>query len=795
MFWAALALLFILPTAAPAARIVDAFAPATASAWQPFLGAPAPVSAASGIAFPLPFSRNVDRAAWDKSVSLDLSAATAFEIELSCPAPEAIRQFGLYFKSGAGWYAASTPLPGGGPRTLVVAKSDFTTEGTPAGWAQISGIRLSPWKGEARDTALVMHRMATVEGRALVLVQGTSSCPDNGARAVAAKTTERVSRLLIEAGIGHTIITDDDLPKGALAQATTALLPYNPTPTAPQLKALTAFLKRGGKLGVFYGASPTLARAMGFKLGPYIKAKRPDRWRTIVIDDPIAWLMPPRIWQQSPNLMPAYPAKKGSRTIAFWENARGVRQPEPAVVVSPHGFWMSHILLNDDATSKKELLVSLCAHLDPTVWAPAAARAIQEAGRINDFHSLPHALAEIERALPTAVRPDETRALLDDARALSAQIHAALTAGQSRQALRLARRQRNLLLRADAAVQPPRPGEFVGVWDHDGTGYVPGDWTLTATHLAAHGVTAIFPNLAWGGCAHYPSKHLPGSDTLRLYGDQVAAVLAAAKPLGMQVHVWMVLWQLTGAPDTFVARMKKEGRLQITSSGSTRQWLSPHHPANRRLLREAVVELATTYPTIDGIHLDYIRLPDSLSCYSASTRTQFESATQQKCKTWPDDVLPGGRRQTEFRRWRTGDITALVTELRAALRQANPTVKLSAAVFGAIQPDGGNIAQYWPDWLRTGSVDFLVPMNYTESSTEFAALVRRQVAQPNAAGRILPGLGVTAAESRLDPAQVARQIALLRQLGCPGFVLFDLSGTLRDETLPALRQGITRPGP
>ncbi len=86
-------------------------------------------------------------------------------------------------------------------------------------------------------------------------------------------------------------------------------------------------------------------------------------------------------------------------------------------------------------------------------------------------------------------------------------------------------------------------------------------------------------------------------------------------------------------------------------------------------------------------------------------------------------------------------------------------------------------------------------MNYTESSAEFASLVRKQVAQPNAAGRIIPGIGVTAAESRLDPAEVVRQIVLARQAGCPGFVLFDLTGTLRDETLPALRQGITRPTP
>ena len=787
--------LLLLPATAPAARMVESFDPATVSAWTPFLKAPAPVAAATGIAFPVPFAKNVDRAAWDKPVHLDLSAAIAFEVEFSCPQPQAIRQFGLYFKSGNGWYAASKPLPGAGPQTLVFSKSDFTPEGSPAGWDRISGIRLSPWKGAALDTALVLRRISTVEGASLVLVRGTSSCPDAGARAVAAKTTERVSRLLIEAGIGHTIVTDDDLTKGALAKATGALLPYNPNPSPAQLKVLTDFLARGGKLGVFYGASPVLASAMGFKLGPYVKAERPDRWRSIVFGDPGEWLVAPRIWQNSPNLMPAHPAGPGSRIVAFWDNARGVRQPEPALVASPRGFWMSHILMSDDAPSKKELLVSLCAHLDPSVWAPAAARAIQDAGRVNDFHSLPHALSEIERALPVAADPEGTRALLAEAQNLSAQIQAAMAGEQYRKALQWARRQRNLILRADAAIQPPRPGEFIGVWDHDGTGYIPGDWNFTAAHLAAHGVNALFPNLTWGGCAHYPSKYLPASTTLRLYGDQLAAGLAAAKARAMQFHVWMVLWKLDGAPPDFVERMKKEGRLQITDSGATRPWLSPHHPANRKLVLDVVEEIARTYPTIDGIHLDYIRLPDSLSCYSPATRARFEAASKRKTRHWPAEVKPGGARNAEFRKWRTADITALVADIRSTLRRANPKVKLSAAVFGIAAADGGNIAQYWPDWLRAGTVDFLTPMNYTESSPEFATWLRTQMAYPGARGKIIPGIGVTADESRLDPAQVIRQIVLARQAGAPGVVLFSLTGTLRDETLPALRQGLTRPHP
>ena len=789
-----LVLLLAAPAPAPAARLVENFAAGTAAAWKPFLQSPAVFETAEGISFPAPFSTGRDRFAWDKAVNFDLAAAVAFELDVACPLPDALRNLGLYFKSGAGWYVANKPLANPGAHTLVYAKSDFTTEGQPAGWNRIDGLRISPWKGaNPRDTALVLKRLATVEGSAFVVVRGTSSCPDAGARAVADKTAERVSQLLIEAGIGHAIVADDDVAKGALQNATAALLPYNPNPTPAELKALKAFLARGGKLGIFYGAAPELAAAMGFKLGPYVKAERPDRWRSIVFADPGAWRVPPRIWQNSPNLMPALPAAQDARVVAYWHNARDVRQPEPALVVSPRGFWMAHVLMSDDQPSKKEMLVALCAHLDPSVWEPAARRAIRDAGRVNAFNGLDHAIGEINRQLALAERPAETRAWLDEVLVLSPQIDAALAGGRPQEALVLARRQRQLVLRADASVQVPRPGEFVGVWDHDGTGFIPGDWNFTAQYLAQHGVNAIFANVVWGGYAHYPSKLLPTSVTLRLYGDQIAAGLAAAKARNMQYHVWMVLGKLDGAPPEFVEQMKKEGRLQISDAGATRPWLSPHHPSNRALLLGVVEEIAKSYPGIDGIHLDYIRLPDSLSDYSPAARLRFEAATKKKCARWPAEVKPGGKRNAEFRRWRTADVTALVADVRATLRRANPTAKLSAAVYGAAAPDGGNIAQYWPDWLKAGTVDFLVPMNYTDSPAEFACLVRTQVAYPGAAGRIVPGIGVTADESRLDPAQVARQIAIARQAGCPGFVLFDLTGTLRDETLPALRQGITRP--
>jgi len=91
-------------------------------------------------------------------------------------------------------------------------------------------------------------------------------------------------------------------------------------------------------------------------------------------------------------------------------------------------------------------------------------------------------------------------------------------------------------------------------------------------------------------------------------------------------------------------------------------------------------------------------------------------------------------------------------------------------------------------------VDFVCPMNYTADTGNFGELTRAQMSLPDARGRVFPGIGVTASESRLDAIAVMDQIAALREAGAGGFVLFDLNRVLEKEILPVLRQGALRAG-
>jgi uncharacterized lipoprotein YddW (UPF0748 family) len=795
--------LFFLASPALADRLLLDFAAEKPASWTPFLGAPRPSRDPSGqgLSFSLPFAGKADRAACDRAfpAPLDLSASSQFALDLSCPRPDAMRHLGLYFKSGNGWYVCNKPLASSGPQRLLFYKGDFSTEGTPAGWNRVSAVRISPWKGPAAvDSALLLRRLSALEGP-LLLVQPTSSCPDAATRAVAARTAALLSRLLAESGVPHSLATDDNLP-AALPRATAALLPYNPHPAPAARDALLAFLKRDGRLGVFYSADPALARAMGFKLGPWMREERPDRWRSIVPASADALPgCPPRVHQHSSSLMPATPDSPTARVVARWCDASSAPAPEPAVVASPRGFWMSHILLADDLPEKRDFALALAASLDPALWEPAARLAAATAAAFPPYATLDQALAALTAALPSTADPAQNRALLSRASSSTPAITAALARRDWFSAWRLARAQHNILQRVHAATLPPRPGEFVGVWDHSGTGGdLPGGWAAVAPRLRALGVTAVFANLAWGGTAHYPSTVVPPSRTCALRGDQLAAARAATAAAGLQLHAWIVLWKLDGAPPEFVEKMKKEGRLQVSADGKTTlPWLSPHHPANRQLMKDLIAEIVRRCPTIDGIHLDYIRLPDARSCYSPTTRSRFEAAVKKPVARWPADVAPGGPRHAQFREWRARDITSFVEDVRVRLRRIAPSVKLSAAVYAASadSPDGGNIAQPWPSWLSRGLVDFVTPMDYTESEIDFERLVRKQTALPSSSGRIYPGIGVTATESRLDPVQTARQLMLARKYACPGVVLFSLTPTLLDTILPPLRSGPLRPAP
>ena len=340
---------------------------------------------------------------------------------------------------------------------------------------------------------------------------------------------------------------------------------------------------------------------------------------------------------------------------------------------------------------------------------------------------------------------------------------------------------------------PPAAGEFRAVWNHSGLGLVPGTngWAQTARRLAEHGFHAVFPQAAWAGAVLYPGGRLPQSEAGRAAGDPLGACCQAAREAGLAVHAWKICWSLGPAPAAAVERLRAAGRLQVNAVGETLPWLCPSQRENVESELAVVAEIASRYP-VQGIHLDYIRFADKQTCCCPVCRAGFERARGVRVARWPEEALQGPL-AASFRRWRAGQIARFVRLARARLRAVRPDAALSAAVYGWYPGCIDSLGQDWVGWLARGDLDFVCPMNYTADTAQFAGWLAGQLPRVGDRSRLIPGIGVTANESRLNGLQALDQILAARQAGAAGFILFDLTDALDRELLPLLRLGAAAP--
>jgi len=761
------------------------------TAWRSIAEAPAvQLTDDHGLTFPIPFQEDRDRVYWDLDGQWDFSGSTGFELDLSCDEPQAMRSLSLYFRSGTGWYIWNQPLSAAGRQKLILSKGQFSIEGTPAGWDKIDKVRVSPWKGRDVNTELTFYRL-TGRRDSLYLIQATVSATNNAERSMAQRTTDRLSRWLKQSGVPHAIATEEQLTEVA-GGASLIVLPYNPKITPEGFQALKEFSGRSGKIVTFFSSDESLAELMHVRLGETASTRDIGLWRGIQLTSDAPSGIPTSVHQQSWQIGPAFPASEDGSVIAWWMNAAGNNSTNPAIISTSNGFWFTHVLLDDDTIAKQRLLSGLLASLEPSLWKQIAEHSLLNAGRIDGWANTTAAAEALNKMANEHPNGDTIRAFTRRIGIHDRNMRDLYSKDQFREVAEKGYELTDLLIKTYGLAQSSVDREFRGVWDHDGTGWFPGDWDRTAKMMADSGINAIFINATWAGLAHYPSKVLPSSYTFRFYGDQLAQCIQAAKKYDIEVHAWIVCWYLENAPVEFTTPLKNTDRLQRTSTGTEKLWMNPAHPDNVQHHLDVIAEILSNY-AVDGIHLDYIRYPGSEACFSTYTRQQFEQSCGLNVPNWPQDVLTAGPVREAFINWRAGTITSFVKKTRELANMLNPSVRLSAAVWGGYPQTITSIGQDWGSWMRDGLLDFVTPMNYANELYRFTALVDQQLLLPGTRDKLFPGIGVTANESQLRGDQVVEQINALRQRGVGGFMLFDLSQTLVDDTLPTLRMGLTKP--
>lgn len=768
-----------------------------AQAWKPMAGSQdvSEVSVAGKTALKMPCNfhgTDIERASWDHPVRQDLAMCRGVQFLFHCADPSPVAYFSLYLHSGAGWYRATFDVPAVGRWVPIqVAKADMGVEGQPAGWSKIDTIRISAWRGQAHDTEFHVADFALFGGDAkIVIVRGDSVVERSPSEMGAVREyTSVMANMLDRAALPHLVLSDRDVTAERLGQAKLVVLPHNPAMPDDVVEEIAQFLEADGRLLACYHLPRKLAALAGIQTGGHVRQPHAGYFASIRASEHPLRDMPAATKQASWNIHEAQAVSPDAHVAAWWYTQQGDATGKPAIVASPNCVYLTHVLQSDDTANKLQLLLAMMGHLVPQLWSDAARGAFDRIGRFGpyeDYASAQRGIAELDAGTGRA------GASLAQADRCHRRGVSRLAEAEFAQAMAAAEQSRQALLEAYCLAQQPLPGEHRAFWCHSAFGVAGMDWDEAIQRLADNGLTAILPNMLWGGVAFYRSEVLPVYKDIESKGDQIARCLAACKKHGVECHVWKVNYNMGRWTDqAFVEQMHSAGRVQVSYDGSVNErWLCPSHPENQKLEIMAMLEVARQYD-VDGLHFDYIRYPGRDGCFCEGCRKRFEEAIDKRIVQWPSDVREDSELAQQWLDFRRRQITAVVAEVARQARQIRPGIKISAAVFRNWPVDRDTVGQDWRRWCEAGYLDFVCPMDYFSSSATFERAVTHQL-EWVAAVPCYPGIGLSVWEDPTDIAKLIEQIDITRRHKTGGFTVFNYGPREANEVLPLLGKGLTR---
>ena len=229
----------------------------------------------------------------------------------------------------------------------------------------------------------------------------------------------------------------------------------------------------------------------------------------------------------------------------------------------------------------------------------------------------------------------------------------------------------------------------------------------------------------------------PGYDPLKFIVDE-------CHKRGMECHAWIVTIPVGKTSEARFKEFKRKNPKLAKSIGQD-GFMNPEDPATGDYIARICAEVTRNYD-IDGIHLDYIRYPE----------------------TWPKKGAKPGERRL--------NITSIVRKIHHAVKSLKPWVKLSCSPIGK----SGDLTRYrsggWnaynavyqdaQGWLRDGLMDQLYPMMYFRENNFFPFALDWQ---ERSYGRtIVSGLGIyflSPSEGKWTLNDIKREMNFVRDNG------------------------------
>lgn len=256
--------------------------------------------------------------------------------------------------------------------------------------------------------------------------------------------------------------------------------------------------------------------------------------------------------------------------------------------------------------------------------------------------------------------------------------------------------------------------------------------------------TVIYPSRIepWDGCmTGHPGKAAPY--------DPLAFVIDECHKRGMECQAWVVCIPVGKWNSYGVQQLRKRHGSMVQRIGAE-AYLNPENTQTANYIADICEEITHRYD-IDGIHLDYIRYPETWKL-----RISHESARR--------------------------NITNIVRAVHNRVKNLKPWVKMSCAPIGKSQDLARYSSNGWnaytrgcqdaQGWLREGIMDELFPMMYFRDNQFYPFAI--DWSEQSYGKIIAPGLGIyflSPHEKNWRLEDITREMEILRQYGM-GYAFF-----------------------
>lgn len=366
---------------------------------------------------------------------------------------------------------------------------------------------------------------------------------------------------------------------------------------------------------------------------------------------------------------------------------------------------------------------------------------------------------------------------------------------------------------AMSTVIPYDCNELKGVWIRP-TYFSKREIEEVLDNISNIGINNIFIETYYHGKTIFPSKTMEKYGFIKQYEDfmgfdPLRIWITEAHKRGIRVHIWFQtyyvgntppetnpLYILSQHPD-WANRQKRSAfseKIPYSVSEHNGYFIDPANPEVQAFLYELLCEIITRYKP-DGINLDYIRYPQSLSPnysnYDDSNWGYTEFARNEFKEAYGIDPIELSAEDALWDFWRyyrCSKITNFVRKISHLCRSNR--IILSAVIFPNRASAMDTKLQDWKNWSTNNFVDGFTPLFLTCDDKTASGLIEEVLRNKSASTKLYAGLFVTFMNGA--DTDLVKQIHVTRQYNLDGIVLFDYAH-LGDCYVDILTQSIMKP--